>query len=528
MDGGPKPTDGPPRKRATKPVRASRDRPRRRALILAGGGIKVAFQAGVLQVWLDEAELEFDLADGASGGVFNLAMYCQGMTGRQIADNWRSMNPLEAVQPNWRALLHGPFARSLFKLDRYRQTVFRGWGLDWDRIRSTDRMATFNAYNFSRNELVVRTADQMTEEFLVAAVSLPMWFPPVTIDGDTYIDAVYITDANLEEAIRRGADELWVIWTVSERRRWRDGFVANYFQTIETAANGHFKRVSERIQASNLALARGEPSEFARPIEVKVLRGEVPLHYLVNFSRDRLAEAVNLGVRAGRAWCEANGVALRPPSPEPPDTATRLRFTEEMKGYIAFGEHDYRTAHRRGRIEGNRFMFHLTIDVRGVNRFILDPAHEATARGWIQSESLGGRLRVRDGVFNLLVQQEEPGHQHMLYRLFFEDSAGHALTMSGDKEVRNDPGADVWADTTTLFVRILKGHIAASEEDGAEEVAAGILRIHPLDFARQLTTFQVRAPSFTERVEVKRRFVQLFVGKLWDVYAQKVLSSSPV
>ncbi len=39
----------------------------RRSLILAGGGYKVAFQAGVLQVWLDEAGLEFDHADGASG-----------------------------------------------------------------------------------------------------------------------------------------------------------------------------------------------------------------------------------------------------------------------------------------------------------------------------------------------------------------------------------------------------------------------------------------------------------------------------
>jgi predicted patatin/cPLA2 family phospholipase len=29
--------------------------PTKRSLILAGGGLKVAFQAGVLQVWLDEA-----------------------------------------------------------------------------------------------------------------------------------------------------------------------------------------------------------------------------------------------------------------------------------------------------------------------------------------------------------------------------------------------------------------------------------------------------------------------------------------
>jgi predicted patatin/cPLA2 family phospholipase len=42
----------------------------------AGGGVKVAYQASVLQVWLDEADLTFDHADGASGGVFNLAIYC--------------------------------------------------------------------------------------------------------------------------------------------------------------------------------------------------------------------------------------------------------------------------------------------------------------------------------------------------------------------------------------------------------------------------------------------------------------------
>jgi hypothetical protein len=53
---------------------------KKRSLILAGG-MKVAFQAGVLQVWLDEARLDgapltFDYADGASGGTFNPAMYC--------------------------------------------------------------------------------------------------------------------------------------------------------------------------------------------------------------------------------------------------------------------------------------------------------------------------------------------------------------------------------------------------------------------------------------------------------------------
>ena len=64
----------------------------KQSLILAGGGLKVGYQAGVLQVCVDEAGLTFDHADGASGGCFNLAMYCQGMSGRKMADNWRNLD----------------------------------------------------------------------------------------------------------------------------------------------------------------------------------------------------------------------------------------------------------------------------------------------------------------------------------------------------------------------------------------------------------------------------------------------------
>src|SRR5579884_4555789 len=92
---------------------------RKRSLILASGGLKVAFQAGVLQVWLDEAGLSFDHADGASGGCFNLAMYVQGQSGRQIADNWRRFEPLSGLSLNLAQFDRLLFAKSLFTLDAY-------------------------------------------------------------------------------------------------------------------------------------------------------------------------------------------------------------------------------------------------------------------------------------------------------------------------------------------------------------------------------------------------------------------------
>ena len=278
----------------------------KRSLMLAGGGLKIAFQAGVLQVWLDEAGIEFDHADGVSAATFNLAMWVQGMSGTQIADAWRNFKPVSAVKINWWQLLRLTHAQSLFKLDAFRKKFFPAWGLDWEKIRGSQREATFNVYNFSRQILCPVTPPEMTEDFLIASASLPIWFPPVRIDGDTYIDAVFNTASNIEEAICRGADELWVIWTTSSRGKWLDGFVGNFFGIFEATTNGGYKRVLARIDANNAAIERGRSGEFGRRITVRELRSEVELHYLLNFSQARFAAAVNRGVEVARAWCQSN------------------------------------------------------------------------------------------------------------------------------------------------------------------------------------------------------------------------------
>jgi predicted acylesterase/phospholipase RssA len=514
---------------------------KKRSLILAGGGIKVSFQAGVLQVWLDEAGLEFDHVDGASGGVFNLAMMCQGMSGREIADNWRDLNPRAGISFNAAEFPKLLYAESIFTLDNYRRHVFPSWGLNWEKIGASELDGTFNVFNFSRKELQVIEPKDMTEDMLVACVSLPMWFPPAHIDGQTYIDAVYITDANIEEAIRRGADELWVIWTVSDKDEWQPGFVATYFQIIETSAVGRYRAILHRIQENNERLARGEGGEFGRHIEVKELKADVALHYLVDFSSDRLTEAVNLGVQRARKWCEENGIPLDPYEAEYPTdvhtTHTKLSFTEEMKGFISFDELDYDLGRRRGEEAGTSIMFHLTITVDGVNRFVTWPDHDTDdVKGYIKCDALGGKLPVEQGTFNLFIDEQDPAQKKMLYRLFFHDDQGRALTLSGFKEVKDDPGRDLWHDTTTLFTRILDGYVDATEEEAAKGdpeklqqmvVASGIIVIQYFDFLKQLTTFRTEGPTRSDRASAMARFGRLFIGKLWDVYARDVLTSGP-
>jgi len=504
----------------------------KRSLILAGGGMKVGFQAGVLQVWLDEAGLEFDHADGASGGVFNLAMLCQGMSGTEIADAWRRTDPVIAVDVNAQELTKLVWAKSLFTFNAIRTRLFKTWGLDFARIRKSELDATFNSYNFTRQELAVWAARDMTVDRLCACVALPMWFPPVIIEGETFIDSVYASDANIEEAISRGADEIWVIWTVSEKGEWQDGFVANYFQIIEVAANANFRKIVGRIEASNVAIAAGKAGEFGKHIELKILRAEVPIHYLITFSADRLHETVNMGVEQARAWCGEQGIPVKATSHAYPtdihEAQTKLQFTEVMRGYAAKGETDYQRGYEKGKADSTSLTFELTIKVDGVNRFIVNPKHEAGAEGWVESELIGGRQAVEQGRFNLFVDAQDPARKFMYYRLFIRDSEGRALTLIGFKDIKNDQAGDMWSDTTTLYVRLLEGFRTEDEDSGAAVVAAGIQRIEMLDFMHQLTTFVVEGPTLADRTAAMTRFGRLFFGKLWDVYARNLLAYAPL
>ncbi len=495
----------------------------KRSLILAGGGLKVAFQAGVLQVWLDEAGLTFDHADGASGGCLNLSMYCQGFSGTEIADKWRTLDPLFPVAVNVDEAWRLGMAESLLTHDNLRRRVFPFWGLNWQAIRASARLGTFNLFNFSKKRLEVATQRDMDEDRLVSAVSLPMWYPPVKINGDSYIDAVYITDANVEEAVRRGADEIWAIWTVSTKDEWRPGFVNQYFQIIETTADTNFFGWWQRLQTNNEKIDAGQPGEFGRKIALRLIKAEVPIHYLVNLSRDRMLEVVNLGVETARKWCADNGVPILhpgPPIPRTPGAAkTSLEFTEEMSGHVGAGSTQYGSGEAAGKANNEPMLVHLTIKIADVEAFIGGPQHEGAIEGFIDSPIVGGRLAVERGTFNLLVDHAVQNRKEMKYRVFCTQANGRKITLSGFKRVEEDQ--DPWTATTTLLTSVYEGEIGPGGESNSIVIGRGIIRISFFQFLQQLTTFRVEGPDDHARLEALNRYGVLFLGKLWDVYGRQ-------
>jgi len=200
---------------------------------------------------------------------------------------------------------------------------------------------------------------------------------------------------------------------------------------------------------------------------------------------------------------------------------TTVRFTETMSGYATMGEINPERGDDQGRLDNTRLAFRLTISIDDVDRFVTDPEHAATAEGWVECEALGGRLPVSRGWFNLFVA-DSPVSRQMRYRLWFRDAAGHPLTLRGQKRVGDDPGLDVWADTTTLFTQIVLGHVTEDQDAAAQVTAAGVLHIGIPAFARQLTTFWAADGSPVARLLGLVKFGDFFLGQLWKVYGRRL------
>lgn len=493
---------------------------KRRSLLLAGGGLKVAFQAGVLQVWLSEAGLRFDHVDACSGGAFNLALLCDGRTGIEIADTWRRMRPLDGVSFSGRGLLRGD---SIVTMDGYRQVV-RGWGLDWDRIRASSVDATFTVHNRSRAARETFAAAEMDEDKLVATLSQAVWFPPVQIDGDYYTDAVFDTDANVDAALEHGADEIWVIWTVSRRPEWMPGALAQFFHALEVSANGTLASDLERIRMNN----KVPEVHFERHVHAKVLRAEVATHYLVLFNGDRLHRAVEQGVRAARAWCDAQGIPYTPIDRSHfYDTGVVLRFSD----------------HLHGRLRGRPADADLQLLVPDAGAFMNTGRQRVEVRGTVTSSFLDGAATVEEGYADILVDVRsqavtvddgsvleaddgvDPTRKLMTYVLHLRTPTGRDVTFLGVKDVSTPTMRTAAREAMTMSCRILDGWVGP--DDDASELGTGLLWMGFRDVASQVAGARASGPSLKAQAAGLARYGALFAGSLWDVCARKVLTYAP-
>ena len=235
----------------------------KRSLVLSGGGMRVSYQSGVLKALAEEG-LRFFHGDGTSGGGMTLAMLLSGLTPDEMCERWRTLRVKDFVT-------FMPFANYL-DVERHhgaRQRRRDRRARCSRTLASTSRRST-RAAGMLRNlqRVQLHAQGQRSVPSRCRSTSICSW-PACRFRSSCrrcsagrfiYTDSAWIRDANPMEAVRQGADEIWIVWTLGNSPEYRAGVFRQYIQMLEMSANGALFEDFERIAEVNQRIANGETS----------------------------------------------------------------------------------------------------------------------------------------------------------------------------------------------------------------------------------------------------------------------------
>jgi len=339
---------------SSSPIVVSQHEGPRRSLVLAGGGVRLAYQAGVLQA-LQQARLQFNHADGTSGGIFNAGMLASGLNPDEMANNWRSLELKYFMSALPVKSYFRPFRLTgVGDADGIRKGVFPSLGIDVTKIRNNkDFITTFNVCNFSDKTIESIPGEAISEDLMIAGVSLPIFMPSIWIENAWYTDAVWIKDANLMEAARRGAQEIWLVWVIGNTRTYLPGSFIQYVHMIEMSANGGLLEEFLQLTALNERILKGDsPFGQSEPIRLHVIKPRFPLpldpdlflnkidtHTLINMGYSDAMEYLQLTSAAKKGpFRFGTGLSFDSNATKMSDPGVSLNFQMLFRGVMKVGE----------------------------------------------------------------------------------------------------------------------------------------------------------------------------------------------
>ncbi len=194
-----------------------------------------------------------------------------------------------------------------------------------------------------------------------------------------------------------------------------------------------------------------------------------------------------------------------------------IKFTEVMRGYFSTQVlDDYDTGYNLGKAEDSALEVELTITADDLDGLLADERREGSITGTVTAPALSDQpLTVSDGQFNLFIEDPgQPETRQMRYRFEMQADEGDTYYFDGVKHVRDDPGFDLWSDTTTLYVTIYDG-----TGDEATILGKGRIEIGPSELKDLLTSMEITgAESPAARLDGLARFGRSFAGNLFDIY----------
>lgn len=189
---------------------------KRTALVLQGGGLRGAFTAGVLDVFI-ENDIEFDVVFGTSAGALTGISYVSkqpGIAFRILYDY--------AKDRHFGSISNLLKTRSYFNSDYLFKDIFiEGVAFDFEKFAAspeqfycvTTSLKDAQAYYFSKDR------DDFFASCLSASMSLPLISSPIEIDGELHLDGGNSEPIPFSKPLELGYEKIVIIGTREKEYR---------------------------------------------------------------------------------------------------------------------------------------------------------------------------------------------------------------------------------------------------------------------------------------------------------------------
>lgn len=257
-----------------------------RALVLSGGGVKGAYQIGVLKHLIMDLGRQYDVLCGVSVGALNtsfLSMFSkeEEKEGFQsLLDFWLTVDN-DKVWKSWCPFgkVHALWLKSMYNSQPLIDTVHSR--LKLDAIRKSGRKVCVGAVSLTTGEYKSFTQDDDSfVDGVLASSAFPSGLKPILIDGDLYTDGGVKHVTPLKEAIDLGADQIDVIMCSPPKNV--SGY-DNNSSTIKLALRT-IELMCDEITDADLKIAKLynkiaylDPDSGKKFIDMKIVRPDVDL-----------------------------------------------------------------------------------------------------------------------------------------------------------------------------------------------------------------------------------------------------------
>lgn len=282
-----------------------------RALVLSGGGAKGAYEVGAIKYLLGEKRADYAIYSGTSVGAINAAHLAQFKSGqeRTAADAlerlWRDIDTGH-VYKDWNFL--GKL-NALWKPSVYTTAPLRSFikaNLNELLVKQSGKRLRMSAVSVKTGDRRVWNEDSAhLLDGIMASAAMPVFFEPVALDADLYVDGGIRETTPVRDAVRLGALNIDVI--VVDQERLEGSLPANP-KTLDVAKRTLGPMLLEIEQCDleqaflhNRLIDAGVGDPGKKKLNIRVLRPSRPLGDPLDFSPDKIRREIAQGYEEARA-----------------------------------------------------------------------------------------------------------------------------------------------------------------------------------------------------------------------------------